>query len=443
MGIRAGTRESVFKEDVKSMNTRRKTMWPVLVAILSIALLSWACSFSVGGSPSATSFAPLPTFTSIAQESVPTDTALAPDGAPAVDTPAAGIPAAGTPAAESTTSGVVTPQATSSTSSIPATGNEPIQPPNNLEDLYSNSNPGVVSILVQVNQGGQSGAGAGSGFILDNDGHVVTNHHVIDGASTIVVRFYNNSDTQAKVVGDDPNSDLAILQVANKAEGIHPLPLGDSSKVRVGDGVVAIGNPFALGTSMSSGIVSAIGRTIPSGFTPYNIPQAIQTDAAINPGNSGGPLINMGGQVIGINAQIQTGGQGNGNVGIGFAIPINILKTIAPSLIQGGSYTWPYLGVAESSNPFSINASNTQAQQGALIDQVTSGGPADQAGMQEGDVIIQADSQKITSFDDLLSYVAFKHPGDKVQLLVVRGGQQQRLTVTLGARPAGTLTPQQ
>jgi 2-alkenal reductase len=384
-------------------------------------MISWACSFNVGSLPTSPS-SPLPTLTSASPGSFATTTGVAPGGG-AAETPQ--------------------PLATSSTSTIPSTGSEPIQPPKNLEDIYTNSNPGVVSILVQVDQGGMSGEGAGSGFILDNDGHVVTNHHVIDGASTIIVRFYNNADTHAKVIGDDPNSDLAILQVDNKAEGTHPLPLGDSSNVRVGDSVVAIGNPFALGTSMSYGIVSAIGRTIPSGFTPYNIPEAIQTDAAINPGNSGGPLINMSNQVIGINAQIQTGGQGGGNVGIGFAIPVNILKTIAPSLIQNGSYVWPYLGVGQSINPLSINASNSQEQQGALIDQVTSGGPADQGGLKEGDVIIQADNQKITSFDDLLSYIAFKHPGDKVQFTVLRGNQQEKVTVTLGERPTGTLTPQQ
>jgi putative serine protease PepD len=147
--------------------------------------------------------------------------------------------------------------------------------------------------------------------------------------------------------------------------------------------------------------------------------------------------------VIGINAQIQTGSQGGGNVGIGFAIPINILRMIAPSLLQKGSYQWPYLGVAQSVNAFSVNAGNAQAQQGALIDQVTQGGPAAAAGMQSGDIVIQADNQKITSFDDLLSYIAFKHPGDKVVLTVLRNGQQQQLTVTLGTRPQGQLQPQQ
>jgi S1-C subfamily serine protease len=298
---------------------------------------------------------------------------------------------------------------------------------------------------VKVTQGGQSGAGAGSGFILSDKGYVVTNHHVIEGASQIIVRFYNNADIQAKVVGDDPNADLAIIQVAQMAKGAKPLPMGDSSKVRVGDSVVAIGNPFALGTSMSSGIVSAVGRTIPSGFTPFNIPEAIQTDAAINPGNSGGPLINMNGEIIGINAQIQTGGQSNGNVGIGFAIPVNILKQIYPSLIQKGSYAWPYLGVGSpAADPLSMPATNAEAQQGALIAQVQASGPAEAAGLKQGDVVIQADNTKITSFDDLLTYVAYKHPGDKVQLTILRGGKQQQVTVTLGNRPSNSqLSPNQ
>jgi len=151
----------------------------------------------------------------------------------------------------------------------------------------------------------------------------------------------------------------------------------------------------------------------------------------------------MNGEVIGINAQIHTGGQGGGNLGIGFAIPVNILRTIAPSLIQNGSYIWAYLGVAQTASALSIEAENPQAQQGALIDEVTPGGPADQAGLQDGDVIIQADEQRITRFDDLLTYIAFKRPGDQIRLLVFRGGQQQELVVTLGARPEGELTPQQ
>jgi 2-alkenal reductase len=307
---------------------------------------------------------------------------------------------------------------------IPETGLEPGQlagpvtePPENLEELYERSSPGTVSILVEVNQNGMVGGGAGSGFVLTDNGYIVTNHHVIAGATNIVVRFFNDTDVPARVVGDDPNSDLAILLVQQLPEGTYPLPLGDSSQVRVGDAVVAIGNPFSLGTSMSYGIISAVGRTIPSGFTPFNIPEAIQTDAAINPGNSGGPLINMNGEVIGINAQIRTSGENGGNLGIGFAIPVNILKLIYPSLIENGSYRWPYLGVSTAVDVQGRIPTNLNAPRGATISEVTSGGPAQQAGLRAGDVVIQAGEQQIRSFDDLLTYVAYQKPGDQITLL--------------------------
>jgi 2-alkenal reductase len=332
---------------------------------------------------------------------------------------------------------------------IPETGLEPGQlagpvtePPENLEELYERSSPGTVSILVEVNQNGMVGGGAGSGFVLTDNGYIVTNHHVIAGATNIVVRFFNDTDVPARVVGDDPNSDLAILLVQQLPEGTYPLPLGDSSQVRVGDAVVAIGNPFSLGTSMSYGIISAVGRTIPSGFTPFNIPEAIQTDAAINPGNSGGPLINMNGEVIGINAQIRTSGENGGNLGIGFAIPVNILKLIYPSLIENGSYRWPYLGVSTAVDVQGRIPTNLNAPRGATISEVTSGGPAQQAGLRAGDVVIQAGEQQIRSFDDLLTYVAYQKPGDQITLTVVRGNQQRQVTVTLGERPT-ELLPQQ
>jgi len=332
---------------------------------------------------------------------------------------------------------------------IPETGLEPGQlagpvtkPPENLEELYERSSPGTVSILVEVNQNGMVGGGAGSGFVLTDNGYVVTNHHVIAGATNIVVRFFNDTDVPARVVGDDPNSDLAILLVQQLPEGTYPLPLGDSSQVRVGDAVVAIGTPFSLGTSMSYGIISAVGRTIPSGFTPFNIPEAIQTDAAINPGNSGGPLINMNGEVIGINAQIRTSGENGGNLGIGFAIPVNILKLIYPSLIENGSYSWPYLGVSTAVDVQGRLPTNLNAPRGATISEVTSGGPAQQAGLRAGDVVIQADEQQIRSFDDLLTYVAYQKPGDQITLTVVRDEQQRQVTVTLGERPT-ELLPQQ
>ena len=334
----------------------------------------------------------------------------------------------------------VTPQ-------VPQTGGqqvplaEPvIQPPESLAELYDQVSPGTVSILVGASMSGQMGGGAGSGFLLTEDGYIVTNDHVVEGGDTYIVRFFNDIDVPAEVVGVDPDSDLAIIRVEELPEGARPLPLGDSNGVRVGDSVVAIGNPFGLGTSMSYGIISALGRTIPS-ITQFNIPEAIQTDAAINPGNSGGPLINMRGEVIGVNAQIRTTGEGGGSIGIGFAIPVNILKQVYPSLISEGRYTWAYLGVSSPSDAPGLFQPDEARENpdGAFIAEVVPGGPADQAGLQSGDVVLQADDQEINSFDDLLSYIAYHQPGDQVQLLIDRNGQQQQLAVTLGERPSGGL----
>ncbi|RPI32307.1 MAG: 2-alkenal reductase, partial [Chloroflexota bacterium] len=200
---------------------------------------------------------------------------------------------------------------------IPGTGQS------SLVDIYNQYNPGVVNITVYLTQSGLAGAGAGSGFILSEDGYIVTNDHVVSGADSVTIIFYDGHEAEAQIVGTDEDSDLAVLKVDALPEGTHPLTLGDSDQVQVGEWVVAIGNPFGrLGNSMSVGIVSAIGRDIPAGATNYRIPQAIQTDAAINPGNSGGPLLNMRGEVIGVNAQIVTGGA-EVNSGVGFAIPSN------------------------------------------------------------------------------------------------------------------------
>jgi putative serine protease PepD len=373
----------------------------------------------------------------------PTSTPALAQSVPQINTPQ---PGDGNPI-----TGTASPaEGNSNSPQIPQTGNqagnlaEPvIKPPASLADLYDQANPGAVSILVTLSQGGQQGAGAGSGFVITDNGYIITNDHVVQGADTYIVRFYNNVDMQAKLIGADPDSDLAVLKVDKLPQGVKPLPLGDSKTVRVGDSVVAIGNPFALGTSMSYGIVSAIGRTIPSITPQFNIPEAIQTDAAINPGNSGGPLINMKGEIIGINAQIQTsdngsGGQG-GNIGIGFAIPVNILKLVYPSLIQSGTYTWPYLGVASTDGSIAsqLDPNQLQAPQGAFITDVVPSGPAAQGGLQPNDVVTAIDGQKVTSFEDLLGYIAYHKPGDTVTLTVTRGGQQQDLKVTLGERPKG------
>ncbi len=315
----------------------------------------------------------------------------------------------------------------------------PQKAPANLEELYKQVNPGAVSIQVQVTENGQTGEAAGSGFIITDTGYIATNNHVVQGATQVYVTFFNQVILPAKVVGVDPNSDLAVIKVDKLPQDTHPLPMGDSDKVLVGDSVVAIGNPFALGTSMTSGIISAVGRVIPS-LTDYTIPSAIQTDAAINPGNSGGPLLNMNGEVIGIDAQIQTSTQGGGNVGIGFAIPVNILKEVYPSLIQTGTYTWPYLGVSGGAiNPQAAQQLGLDVnQRGAYIASVVAGGPAEKAGLRKGDIVTQADGKTINTFDDILTYVAFKRPGDKVKLTVLRGSSQTEVTVTLGNRPKST-----
>ncbi len=319
-----------------------------------------------------------------------------------------------------------------------------------LAGLYEQLNPGVVSIQVYIERETLSGGGAGSGFVLDSEGHIVTNNHVIADATQVTVIFYNGMEAEAEVIGADAESDLAILQVERLAEGAHALPLADSDQVRVGEWVIAIGNPFQLGSSMSVGIVSAVGRTIPTGLTPFVIPQAIQTDAAINPGNSGGPLLNLRGEVIGVNAQILSNGAPV-NVGVGFAIPANVVRRITPTLIQNGSYQWPWLGVQGGDVRLAMmEANNLETQSGAYIADVVPDSPAHEAGLRGtsdfreidglevpigGDVVIEADGKPVTDFASLLVSVASKNPGETVALTILREGQQQQLTVALKARP--------
>lgn len=336
------------------------------------------------------------------------------------------------------------------TSPPPAAPNLPGLEANSLTALYEQLNPGVVNIQVYVERETLSGAGAGSGFILDNEGHIVTNNHVIADATQVTVIFYNGLEAEAEVIGVDAESDLAMLKVAQLVDEVHPLPLADSDQVQVGEWVVAIGNPFQLGGSMTVGIVSAMGRTIPTGSTPFVIPQAIQTDAAINPGNSGGPLLNLRGEVIGVNAQILSRGT-PANVGVGFAIPANVVRRIAPALIENGSYQWPWLGVQGGDVSLAImEANDLPGQTGAYIADVVPDGPAEEAGIQGtstieevdgvevpvgGDVVIEADGQPVTDFASLLVRVAYKNPGDTVDLTILRDGQEQQLSVMLEPRP--------
>lgn len=317
-------------------------------------------------------------------------------------------------------------------------------------DLYRRLDPGVVSIQVKMNNGFQVGQAAGSGFVLDDQGHIITNNHVVSNATSVTVVFYDGTQETAQISGVDIDSDLAVLQVNQLPKGVHSLPLADSNAVQVGEWVMAIGNPFALGTSMTVGIVSAVGREIPSGITSFTIPDAIQTDAAINPGNSGGPLIDLNGQVIGVNAQIRTNGT-DINSGVGFAIASNVVRLVAPVLIEHARVQWPYLGIEGSSLDLSlVQANNLNTQFGAYINRVTPGGPTEAAGLRGstgsttidgvtvptgGDVIVAIDGVPITSFVDLLVNIDYRKPGDKVQVTFLRNGQQQTSTVTLGVRP--------
>ena len=327
-----------------------------------------------------------------------------------------------------------------------------VQPGVDLTQLYEQLSPGVVSIQVFVQRGGQTGEGAGSGFIIDDQGHIVTNNHVVAGAEQVTVIYSNGIEARAEIVGTDQDSDLAVIRVDPQTfpDGVGPLPLGNSDQVVPGEWVVAIGNPFGLGGSFSLGIVSAVGRLIPSGATTFAIPQAIQTDAAINPGNSGGPLLNLDGEVIGVNAQIATGGGVAANSGVGFAIPANVVRRVAPALIQNGRYEWPWMGVEGTSvNLLIQEANDLDTQQGAYVNNITPGSPAAQAGLQGstgtttidgipvptgGDVVIEANGQPIRDFADLLVATAFSAVGAEMELTILRDGEEVSETVTLAAR---------
>jgi 2-alkenal reductase len=292
---------------------------------------------------------------------------------------------------------------------------------------------------------------SGSGFVLDKDGHILTNNHVVDGASQIEVTFIDGTTVRAQVVGRDPFSDLAVIKVDVNSSLLQPVELGDSSTLVVGQNVFAIGNPFGQEWTMTSGIVSGLGRTIASGATDYSIPEAIQTDAAINPGNSGGPLLDSRGRVIGVNTQIES--QSGSSSGVGFAVPVNIIKQVAPALIQDGQYSYSWLGIQGGTLTLDLNeAMNLPAnQRGALVIQATPNGPAAKAGIQGsqnqatvngrqmqvgGDVITAVDSHPVTGIDDVIDYlVNATHPGDKITLTVLRDGRQQDVQVTLGERP--------
>ncbi|HKI83441.1 MAG TPA: trypsin-like peptidase domain-containing protein, partial [Candidatus Krumholzibacteria bacterium] len=299
----------------------------------------------------------------------------------------------------------------------------------------------------------------GSGFVWDTSGHIVTNYHVVKDATTVDVVFSNGTDIPAKVVGQDPGSDLAVIQLeppsGTSMPNLTPLPRGNSSQLNVGQMVLAIGNPFSEQFTMTKGIVSAVGRSIQSQAQNYSIPNAIQTDAAINPGNSGGPLLDRNGNVVGINDQIIT--QSGQSSGVGFAIPIDLVKNVVPSLIQNGKYQHPWLGVSISNMSSAIaQAMNLPANtRGALVMSVVSGGPADQAGLHGstnqvtiqgqpvqvgGDVITAFNGKPVNTIDQLIALTDSSQPGQQVTLTIIRNGNTMQKQVTLGQRPATNTT---
>jgi S1-C subfamily serine protease len=290
--------------------------------------------------------------------------------------------------------------------------------------IYAVASPAVVSV--------RTGTGSGTGFLIDKGGRIVTNSHVVGGNSHVLVRFGNDQTSlDARVVGSDPSSDLAVVDIGSKSvpKGVKPLQFADSRAVQVGDAAIAIGNPFGLDRTATEGIVSGLGRHIdaPNGF---QIDAVIQTDAPINPGNSGGPLLDATGRVIGVNSQIATAGSSGGNVGIGFAVPSNTVRQVVPQLEAGRAVKRSYLGVSTSPDP--------TRPTGALVQSVVPGGPADKAGITVGDLIKTIDGKAIKEPNDLSAAISPKKPGDKVTIEVERGGLTQSLDATLGTRPQKT-----
>ena len=321
---------------------------------------------------------------------------------------------------------------------------------NSLIELYKRVNPAVVHIYVIDEQ--SFVLGTGSGFVYDELGHIVTNNHVVTGASGLEVVFPDGTRRSAEVVGTDVDSDLAVIRVDGLPAGVLPIPLGDSDNAQVGQFVVAIGNPFDEAGSLSLGIISGLGRSLSSdriaeGGGRYSLPQVIQTDAAINPGNSGGPLLNLAGEVVGVNSAIRT--STGTNSGVGFSIPLNAVRRVAPALIAEGVYHYPYIGIRMTSLDLaSQQAMGLPQAAGAYVIDMTPNSPAQRAGLiasgfndtvgtlPGGDLIIAVDGRPILSPDDLISFLVFNAEVDQtIVLTVIRGGEQIEVPLTLAERP--------
>ncbi len=336
-----------------------------------------------------------------------------------------------------------------------------------IAEIYKRSAPGVVLITATSTastgtqdffgnpfgtpDGEQQQRALGSGFVLDKSGYIITNYHVVEGAKSINVTFSNNTSIDARLVGSDPSTDLAVLQVDVPSRALTPIPLGDSDRVQVGDSVVAIGNPFGLSRTVTAGIVSAIQRQI-TAPNEYAIDHVIQTDAPINHGNSGGPLINARGEVIGVNAQIETGGTAQGNVGVGFSIPANTVKMVAAQLIKSGKVEHPAIGVlAQDLTPELAKTFRLPVKTGVLVEDVQPGSGAAEAGVKGGtnevtvagesyklggDIIVEANGVPVRDLAGLRDVVSVMKPGDTVTLKVYRGEELKTIDVKLGRRPS-------
>jgi S1-C subfamily serine protease len=333
-------------------------------------------------------------------------------------------------------------------------------------DIYKRDAPGVVFVRAQIVQRTQSpfdfglaqvqrGEATGSGFVIDTAGTILTNAHVVNGATKVSVQFENKQSISAKVLGKDESTDLALLQVDPAGLKLAPLTLGSSKGVQVGDPAIAIGNPFGLERTLTTGVISAVKRTIQAPNS-FEIDDVLQTDAPINPGNSGGPLIDATGKVIGINSQIATGGSGNGSVGIGFAVPIDTAKQIIPDLKQSGRVDRGYLGIEARTIDKSLKGLGLP-DRGALVQTVEPGGPADKAGIRAGalsatldnhpiqlggDIIVKVAGKEVATDNDLQAAVADRSPGERIKVTLMRGGKVKTVDVTLGDRPNAPTTTQ-
>ena len=333
-----------------------------------------------------------------------------------------------------------------------------------VNQIFSEASPGVAYVEADSRSGGGreqfspfgplpgggGGTATGSGFLIDDEGRIITNAHVVDGADQVRVKLSEDGEAfDAELLGTDPSTDIAVLEIEAPADELDPIALGDSSGVTVGDAVVAIGNPFGLDHTATAGIVSGVQREInaPNGFT---IRDAIQTDAPINPGNSGGPLLDAAGRVIGVNSQIES--SSGGNVGIGFAVPINTAREIAQQLIEDGEVQHAFVGISGADlTPEIAEVLNLGTDEGAVVQSVVPGSPADEAGIEAGDtevtingrplrtggdVIVAADGEPVASMGDVIAAVDAKEPGDEIELTLLRGGGEREVTVELDERPA-------